>query len=244
MTVKEYMVNFILHYAADNSHGYSNDYPKNQWWRDLDYIDCGSLQGLTLHEGLLQIGIDFGYQYFEPMGKSGIYNEALLLKYCDKYGYYETYDQPGDILVSSGHTEMVTRLNPKKLTGARNDYDGQPGDWKYGTEICETDYFNNGWLYIYRLKDKYNKEITEGEGVDMGKIPEVKKGDISNVVMSYQYLMHYKLGYDKQAVTGVFDDIMEFNVKYYQEEHGLIVDGRIGEQTGYSMIVEVGYEAP
>ena len=78
----------------------------------------------------------------------------------------------------------------------------------------------------------------------MSMIPEVKIGDSSNVVLSYQYIMHYKLGFDKQPCNGHFDARMQYNVKYYQDEHDLPVTGIINEKTGYSMIVETGYEEP
>ena len=78
----------------------------------------------------------------------------------------------------------------------------------------------------------------------MSMIPEVKQGDSGNVVLSYQYLMRNKLGFDKQPCDGDFDARMDFNVRYYQREHGLVEDGIIGEQTGFSMIVETGYEEP
>ena len=78
----------------------------------------------------------------------------------------------------------------------------------------------------------------------MSRIPICRLGDENNTVMSYQYIMRYKLGFDKQKVTGVFDEQMEFNVKFFQEEHQLEKDGVIGEYTGYEMIVRCGYEEP
>ena len=241
MTVKEYMIQFALQFAADNSHGYTNNYPENQWWRGTD-LDCGSFMSLCLHQALLQIGIDTGHEYFEPMGSSGLYNEGFLLRYCDKYDYDTVNNTPGDILVSSGHTEMYTA--PGQLTGARDNYDGKEHDYTYGTEVNTSSFYNGGWKWIFRLKDKYNKVIDESGGLDMGMIPEVKKGDSGNVVLSYQYLMRYKLGFDKQPCDGHFDDRMDYNVRFYQDEHDLYVDGIIGEQTGYTMIVETGYEEP
>lgn len=240
MTVIEYMIKFALQYAADNSHGYTNDYPWNQWWREPD-LDCGSFMSLVLHMALLQIGIDTGHEYFEPMGSSGLYNEGFLLRYCDKYDYDTVYNQPGDILVSSGHTEMYTAAG--QLTGARNDYDGVEGD-SSGREVTTSSFYNGGWRWIFRLKDRYNKIIDEAGGLDMSMIPEVKIGDENNTVLAYQYLMRYKLGYDRQELSGKFTGKMSYNVRHYQREHELVEDGIIGEQTGYSMIVQTGYEEP
>lgn len=240
MTVKEYMIRFALQFAADNSHGYTNDHPDNQWWRGTD-LDCGSFMSYCLHMALLQIGIDTGYEYFEPRGSSGLYNEGFLLRYCDKYDYDTVYNQPGDILVSSGHTEMYTA--PGQLTGARNDYDGVEGD-SSGREVTTSSFYNNGWRWIFRLKDRYNKIIDDSGGLDMSMIPEVKIGDENNTVLAYQYLMRYKLGYDRQELSGKFTAKMSYNVRCYQREHKLVEDGIIGEQTGYSMIVQTGYEEP
>lgn len=241
MTLREYAAQIAINFAADDSHGYTNKYPDNQWWHEPD-DDCGSFMSYVLHMAFLKIGIDTGYEYFEPQGSAGIYNEAWLLKWCDKYDYDAVYNQVGDILVSSGHTEMYTAQG--QLTGARNDYDGRSGD-SSGREIATSAFYNatGGWKWIYRIKDKYNKEITEEGGLDMSMIPTVRKGDSNNTVLTYQYLMRYKLGFDRQPCDGNFDDRMDYNVRFYQDEHDLYVDGVIGPETGYSMIM-AGYEEP
>lgn len=246
MKNREWMAMKCREVAADNSHGYTNDYPDNQWWNEPD-LDCGSLMSYILHLALLNCGIDTGHRYFEPMGGWYPWNRDFLLTYCDEYSYEDVYNEVGDILVSAGHTEMYTAKG--ELTGARNDYDGRTGDWTYGTEIATGSFYDasGGWRWIYRLKDEYNIEVgsdPESEGLDMAKIPTVEKGDTSNVVLSYQYLMKYKLGYDKMTCDGYFGDQMHFNVRHYQAEHGLYVDGVIGEETGYDMIVRSGYEEP
>ena len=241
MRVNEKMAEVAIGIAADNDNGYTNDYPLNWWWDDNNDVDCGSFISWVIHIVLLMIGIDTGHQYYEPMGSS-IYNEEFLLKYFDKYDYSEVRNMIGDILMNWGHTEMVTHVDPDELTGARNDYDGVPGDHGTGCEIATSSMFGN-WLWLYRIKDKYNKEIQEG-GLDMSMIPEVKQGDENNTVLAYQYLMRYKLGYDRQELSGKFTAKMSYNVRHYQKEHELVEDGIIGEQTGYSMIVDTGYEEP
>jgi len=247
MKLNEWMARFVVAYAKDNTHGYTNNYPQNQWWNGND-LDCGSLMSYGLHMALRQIGIDTGHVYFEPQGGWSIYNEAFLLKYCDRYRYEDVRNQVGDILLSGGHTEMITAVNPDKLTGARNDYDGRSGD-SSGREIATSDYYtaSGGWHYIYRLKDIYNKELddepTEGE-LDMSKIPTCKQGDRNNTVLSYQFLMRDKLGYDKMVCDGYFGDQMAYNVRDFQRDHGLYEDAVIGALTGYAIIVSTGYEEP
>lgn len=237
MKVNEKLAQVAREKAADNANGYTNDYPDNWWWDDNDDMDCGSFISWIIHIVFLLIGIDTGHQYYEPMGSS-IYNEEFLLKYFDKYDYSEVRNMVGDILMNWGHTEMVTHVDPDELTGARNDYDGVPGDYGTGREIATSSMFGN-WLWLYRIKDKYNKEI-----VETYELPDIGPGDEGNTVLTFQYIMKYKLGYDKQKLSGKFDDQMSYNVRHYQEEHGLVPDKRIGKITRYSMITATGYEEP
>lgn len=166
MTVKEYMVDLIKKIAADNRYGYSNDWPNNKFGEgNAPYDgDCGALQSYVLNQGLKQIGINTN-EYFEPQGSS-MYNEAYLLKYCNRYNFSDTRNQVGDILVSAGHTVMVTALGANWLqdtvTHASMDRDGKSGD-SSGREVCSQQLWDGGWKYIYRLKDQYNKELTPTE---------------------------------------------------------------------------------
>lgn len=164
MTVKEYMVDLIKKIAADNRYGYSNDWPNNKFGEGKAPYDgdCGALQSYVLNQGLKQIGIETN-EYFEPQGKS-MYNEAYLLKYCNRYNFSDTRNQLGDILVSAGHTVMVTGLGANWLqdtiTHASMDRDGKSGD-SSGREVCTQQLWDGGWKYIYRLKDEYNKELSK-----------------------------------------------------------------------------------
>lgn len=166
MTVKEYMVDLIKKIAADNRYGYSNNWPHNKFGEGSAPYDgdCGALQSYVLNQGLKQIGINSD-EYFEPQGTS-MYNEAYLLKYCDRYPFSSTRNQIGDILVSAGHTVMVTALGSNWLqdtiTHASMDRDGKSGD-SSGLEVCSQKLWDGGWKYIYRLKNKYNKEIKQEE---------------------------------------------------------------------------------
>lgn len=238
MRVKEFMWRKCIELCNDDSIGYTNDWPHNQWWRPPD-LDCGALMSYILHMALLKINIDTGQQYFEPMGSSGFYNLDFLRKYCDQYDYNDVKNEPADILVSSGHTEMY--LPDNRLGGARNDYDGREGD-SSGREVAVSPFFNNGWLYIFRLKDKYNKEI-EPEDVNV-EVPTLKLGDTGNAVLTFQYIMRFKLGFDRQKLNGVYDAKMAYNVGVFQEEHGLVKDKVLGPITQRWMIVETGYEEP
>lgn len=163
MTVKDYMVYTALRIANDNSYGYSNRWPDNKFGEgnDPQNGDCGAFNSHCLNLALAQIGVKES-RYYEPQGGWSIYNEEYLLKYCNRYDYATTRNEVGDILISGGHTVMVTGVDPDMITHASNDYDGKSGD-SNGKEILTQRIYgsNSYWHYIYRLKPEYNKEIPE-----------------------------------------------------------------------------------
>lgn len=235
MRVKEYMVDFIVKYAADNKHGYTNKYPNNQWWQDVDNNDCGSLMSYVLHMGLLQIGIDTGKDYFEPTGNKTPWNEKFLLKYCNKFDYSAIRNEPADILTSNGHTEMVTAVNPDYLGGARNDYDGKSGD-SSGLEVAVSKFFNasGGWNYIYRLKDEYNKEISAPVKDETCKVEirVLREGMQGDDVKLLQTSLNLWLSKDEPLlVDGKFGKLTGDRLEKYQTIQGLVADRVCGKQT-------------
>ena len=240
MNVKEYMADFAVKWAADNSHGYSGVYPKNQWWQDVDNNDCGSFMSLCLHKGLQQIGIETGYNYFEPMGSVTPWNEAFLLKYCDKYSDSATRNQVGDILTSNGHTVMITAVDPDYITHAANDYDGVSGD-SSGREVRTERLYDGGWNWIYRLNDKYNKDIDQGSDADITedeiimKLETLQRGSTGNQVKNLQALLNLWTTQsgenDRITEDGVFGSETEERLKLYQALQGLYVDGICAAKT-------------
>ncbi len=201
MNVKQYMIKTALEIANNNRYGYSNAWPNNKFGEGAAPYDgdCGAFCSYCLNQALKQIGINTN-EYYEPQGGTAIYNEAYLLKYCDRYSYQGTRNQPGDILISGGHTVMVTACGSDytqdTITHASQDLDGRSGD-SSGREVCSRTLYDGGWRYIYRLKDKYNKEIggdptpapsTNKKGVDIshhnGNIDfaKVKQAGISFII--------------------------------------------------------------
>ena len=170
MNVKEYMIKTALEIANNNKYGYSNNWPNNKFGEGAAPYDgdCGAFCSYCLNQALKQIGINTN-EYYEPQGGTAIYNEAYLLKYCNRYNYTGTRNEPGDILISSGHTVMVTAIGTDytkdTITHASNDYDGKSGD-SSGKEIRSQTLYDGGWRYIYRLKDEYNKIINDSSSND------------------------------------------------------------------------------
>ena len=235
MRVKEYAANFAVAWAADDTHGYSGEWPKNQWWQDVLNDDCGSFMSYVLHMALLKIAVETGHDYFEPMGNKTPWNEAFLLKYCDRYNYEDVRNEVGDILTSNGHTVMITAVDPDYITHAANDYDGKSGD-SSGREVRTERLYDGGWNYIYRLKDKYNKEIEESAPVEDEyceiKIRVLKKGMSGDDVKCLQVLLNLWTtqsgDYEPITVDGLFGDETEERLKLYQQLQGLYVDGVCG----------------
>ena len=244
MKVKEYMIKKAIEIANDNSYGYSNKWPNNKFGEGSDPKngDCGAFCSYCLNQALAQIGINTN-EYYEPQGGTAIYNEAYLLKYCDRYAYDDERNQPGDILISGGHTVMVTAVDPDYITHASNDYDGVSGD-SSGKEICTIRLYNGGWRYIYRLKDQYNKDIDAADSDDdttyemtyqEKRICEAAVKDISIskgsnlkdfVIFIQEYLNWY--GYYDGTIDGDFGWVTFNAVCAWQKAKGLYVDGVIG----------------
>lgn len=251
MRVKERAAQIAETRAANDKYGYTNSYPNNQWWREpLSDTDCGSFQSWNYHDALAEAGIETGHVYYEPTGNLVPWDgSGFLAKYFDRYAYTDVRNEVGDILTSNGHTVMITRVNPDYVTHAANDYDGRTGDGN-SREVLTQQLYTHNWNWIFRLKDKYNLEIKEqpipeGEDYDLATLPTVEMGTTgyTGVIMTIQYLLRYKLGYDQQKTNGVFDEQLDFNIRDYQKEHGLVVDGIVGPQTYESLFTE-GYAAP
>lgn len=253
MRVKERAAQIAEIRAANNYYGYTNNYPNNQWWREpLSDTDCGSFQSKNYHDALAEAGIETGHVYYEPTG--GYYpwdGYGFLEKYFDRYDYDDVRNEVGDILVSNGHTVMITRVNPDYVTHARCDDDGKPGDWTYGSEVRTERLYTQNWNWIFRLKDRYNleiedeKPIPEGEDFDLNTLPTVEMGTTGyeGVIMTIQYVLKYKLGYEYQKTNGIFDEQLDYNIRHFQREHDLVDDGIVGPLT-YEALFTAGYEAP
>ena len=236
MTVKEFMVNLAKQIATNDKYGYSNDWPNNRFGDDATPYDgdCGAFCSYVLNQGLKQIGINSS-EYYEPQGGWDIYNEAYLLKYCDRYDYNNTRNECADILISGGHTVMITGVDPDYITHAANDYDGRSGDGN-SQEIRTQRLYDGGWHYIYRLKDKYNKEIKEKETeTTTVKVKVLREGDTGNEVKTLQCLLNLWTTQSGELypiyTDGIFGPATAERLKLYQRLQGLEPDAVCGQKT-------------
>lgn len=233
MRVKEYMCILARGIADNDTYGYTNSYPQNQWWNGVD-MDCGAFCSFVLHDALLKAGIDIGRNYYEPTGSRIPWNDEWLRKYCNRLDYSDYRNEPADILTSNGHTVMITSVNPDYITHASSDKDGRSGDG-YGNEISTQRLYNGGWNFIYRLKDEYNREISQTEPkeeVVKVEVRQLEKGMHGDDVKSLQALLNLWMTKDTPLYTdGVFGAITEERLKKYQQIQSLHVDGVCGEKT-------------
>ena len=173
MTVKEYMVQNAIAMANDNKYGYRNDYPNNRFGQG-NYPndgDCGAFVSYNLNLALKQAGINTD-EYYEPTGGYTVYNEAYLLKYCDRYSYGSVTLQRGDILTSNGHTVIMTDAN--NIVHASGDRDGRSGD-SSGQEVKTSGFYNGGWNFVYRLKNQYGGKNAKGSPGKSGSTKTFKE---------------------------------------------------------------------
>ena len=247
MYSNEYMADLAKKIAADNTFGYSNDWPFNRFYDDPNDKtpkdgDCGAFMSFLLNMLLKLLGIK-STEYFEPQGGWSIYNEAYLKKYCNRYNYEDMRNKIGDILVSGGHTVMITGVDPDYITHAANDYDGKSGD-SSGREIRTERLYDGGWHYIYRLKPEYNVELDpepspdpEQEDEIMTKLHTLYKGCTGMQVKNLQGLLNVWVPANPLKVDGQFGEYTEDKLKIYQNVQGLTVDGVCGPVTWADILI-------
>lgn len=254
MNVKEYMVKKAKEIAADNRYGYSNAWPNNRFGIDATPYDgdCGAFCSYVLNDALAQIGV-YTNEYYEPIGNYQLYNEAYLLRYCNRYPYENIRNAPGDILTNYGHTVMVTSIDPDYITHASNDYDGRSGD-SSGLEIRTQAIYNGSWKWIYRLKDEYNKDIPSIKPIDPKPEPEPPKKqyfedvDISNKYIQWAGETGVAKGskgkfYPKRTCTR--GEFMTFFWRMIGKPEPLSVDSSfldVNEDKYYAKAIQWGYE--
>ena len=142
----------ILEIAGDDSHGYDQEH---RWGPDYD---CSSLI-ITVLE---QAGFPVKSKYHATC--TGNMRTALTNAGFIDVGYLVDMKtgkgmRIGDVcLRPNAHTEMITGVEPYRLTGAHINekgkiMGGKKGD-QTGKEISTIPYYNYPWAYIFRYVDK------------------------------------------------------------------------------------------
>ena len=143
---------WIIGIANDDAHGYDQI---NRWSPDYD---CSSLVITALERAGFPVKSKFGATYTGNM-RSALSNAG----FTDVVGEVDLKTgkglKVGDVLLKPyAHTEMVTGVNPVKLTGAHINENGRTtggrrGD-QTGKEISTIRYYNYPWKHVFRYMEK------------------------------------------------------------------------------------------
>ncbi len=148
------------------------------------------------------------------------YNSVNLYK---KAGRWTNTPHRGDQIFfgGSGHTGMVESVNG----GTVHTIEGNKGD-----EVRRCSYSIHSPSIIGYGRPKYYLLTGKITAADM---PLIKKGSKGDAVKKLQQILNSK-GY-KLSVDSDFGPATESAVKAYQKDHGLTVDGEVGEKTWGSL---------
>lgn len=152
------------------------------------------------------------------------YNSVALYK---KAGRWSNTPNRGDQIFfgGSGHTGIVTAVNG----GTVHTIEGNKGD-----EVRRGSYSVNSPSIIGYGRPRYDLITGKITAADM---PLVKKGSKGDSVKKLQEMLIAK-GYScgKYGADSEFGSATEAAVKAYQRDHGLTVDGEVGEKTWGALI--------
>ena len=236
MNVIESAVKRMENWAADNSHGYDQEY---RWGEYGDY-DCSSavisaweLAGVPVKTS--------GATYTGNM--RGVF---LRCGFKDVTGSVSMADgagmQRGDVLLNyenhcaiycGGGQEVEASINEKgTVTG------GQPGD-QTGREFLVRPYRNYPWDCVLRYsgaeagESGYSKPACEYSV----KLSLLKEGMEDAQVKAVQILLKAK-GYESGGADGIMGPITVEAVKSFQRDAGLLDDGEVGGDTWSKLLRE------
>lgn len=138
----ESYVQWMIDFAADDSHGYSQN------TRDMNpNVDCSSFVYYALKKGAQVDNSIMGTEAFSTTWRM---DEVLTSAGFKAYKFTSTSDlQRGDILWSASHTEVY--VGDGKNVGAHSNYDGKDGD-SSGKEVNVASSNKSDWTYYYRYE--------------------------------------------------------------------------------------------
>ena len=225
MTVAEKALEWMEGIARDDSHGYS----QYNRWGNPDY-DCSSL-------------VISAYEHAGVPVKSlgGSVNTWTMPAGFLACGFKDVTNQvdigtgaglkPGDVLLREGHTAMYAgdHREVEASSDEVNGIKGAIGGDQTGYEISINPY-NPNWTMVLRY------EGPEEEGVFMFECRTIMKGDTGRDVKRMQALLRGRGFKDRQTkalpkVDGVFGEITERSLMWFQEKCKLQVDGICGPKT-------------
>lgn len=156
----EKAIAWMLNIAADNSHGYDQDY---RWGPDYD---CSSFCITAWQEAGVPVKT-YGASYTGDM-------RAVFLRcgFSDAIGSVDVYSgsglKRGDVLLSEGYHVATYIGNGQVVHASQNEFGGavggQTGDQK-GTEICTRGYYSHTppWNHVLRYKQGGTEEVPKPE---------------------------------------------------------------------------------
>ena len=225
-------------WANDDSHGYDQQY---RWGQRGDY-DCSAAviqawenagvpvktKGATYTGNMRSVFLANGFKDVTSQVNlntgSGLERGDVLLNYLNHTAMY----------VGNGQ-EVEASINERGTTTG-----GQPGD-QTGREFLIRPYRNYPWNCVLRYVGtgasspsvKPSTKPTTTAGVKVGvELPEIKIGDRGSAVAALQGILKYQeYNIGLLGVDGDFGGATNAAVKKFQQTHGLVVDGIVGEKT-------------
>lgn len=147
-------VNFAVSIANNSTHGYDQTY---RWGPNYD---CSSLVITAYQNAGVPVksnGATYTGNMYSVFTRTGFVNVKSSINMTTGAGL-----RKGDVLLSGGHTAMVSNVNGSTVTivhASINEFNGitggKSGD-QTGREICTRSYYNGGWTSVLR----YTKDTT------------------------------------------------------------------------------------
>lgn len=234
MTTAEKAAAIMEEWAADDSHGYDQQYR----WGERGDFDCSAAVITAWERAGVPVkseGATFTGNMRASFLRCGFREVTGLINLANGAGL-----QRGDVLLNIHHHTALFCGNGMEVEASINENGGvtggQPGD-QTGREFLIRPYRNYPWDCVLRYTDKG----TEADGQQQAAaattatkctvtIPEVKKGDKGAAVAAVQAALRFK-GFDPRWTDGEFGSMTLTALRKFQVSNGLEPDGIAGKET-------------